>query len=92
MGGERAPLYSDPAVAELRGWLGLYEPDRPERLDTAYFKRPEPEELLYDEIEAIWAAVSERDDWTPFDEKIHRIRTAGGAYGSAKPNLNSPSR
>jgi len=90
MGGDRAPLYSGPAAAELRGWFGLYEPDRPERLDTAYFKRPEPEELLYDEIEAIWAVVSERDDWSLFDEKIHKIRTAGRAYGPAQPKLNSP--
>ena len=90
MGGERAPLYSGPAAAELRGWFGLYEPDRPERLDTAYFKQPEPEELLYDEIETIWAAVSERDDWAAFDEKIHKIRTAGGAYGLAQPVVNSP--
>ena len=80
MGGPRAPLYSGPAVAELRGWFGAYEPDRPERLDNVYFRRPEPEELLYDEIEAIWADIAERDDWSSFQAKIASIRAAGGAY------------
>ncbi|MEM8800678.1 MAG: protein adenylyltransferase SelO family protein, partial [Pseudomonadota bacterium] len=33
--------------------------------------------LLYDEIEAIWGAIAERDDWTPLYEKITQIRTFG---------------
>ena len=85
MGGPRAHLYAGAAVAELRGWFGLYEPDRPERVDQAYFKRPEPEELLYDEIETLWADIALRDDWSAFGQKIHRIRTAGEAYGLAQP-------
>jgi uncharacterized protein YdiU (UPF0061 family) len=85
MGGPRAHLYAGAAAAELRGWFGLYEPDRPERVDQAYFKRPEPEELLYDEIETLWSDVAERDDWSAFEQKIHRIRTAGRAYGLAQP-------
>ena len=85
MGGPRAHLYSGAAVAELRGWLGVYEPDRPERADQAYFKRPGPEELLYDEIETIWERINDADDWSLFDEKVHRIRTAGRAYGLAQP-------
>ena len=84
MGGPRAHLYCGAAAAELRGWLGLYEPDRPERVDDPVFKRPDPEELLYDEIEAIWAGIAEADDWSGFEQKIRRIRTAGGAYGLAQ--------
>lgn len=80
MGGPRAPSYSGAGLAELRGWFGAYEPDRPERLDEAYFARPEPEELLYDEIERIWAAIAERDDWSMFHAKIACIRAAGAAY------------
>jgi uncharacterized protein YdiU (UPF0061 family) len=80
MGGPRAHLYSGQALAELRGWLGVYEPDRPERLDDPYFRRAEPEELLYDGIEAIWADIAERDDWSSFQAKIRSIRAAGGAY------------
>jgi serine/tyrosine/threonine adenylyltransferase len=80
MGGPRAPLYSGAAAAELRGWFGAYETDRPERLDDPYFRRAEPEELLYDEIEAIWADIAERDDWLSFQSKLASIRAAGGAY------------
>ncbi len=85
MGGPRAHLYGGAAAAELRGWLALYEPDRPERVDDPVFKRPEPEELLYDEIEAIWARIAEADDWSGLEQKILRIRAAGGAYGLAQP-------
>ena len=53
--------------------------DRPERLAAAYFGEAEPEELLYDEIEALWAAIADRDDWGPFERQAgaHRGRPAG---------------
>jgi len=56
----------------MRDWtlrLEAYEPDRPERRDAI----GEPCDLLYDEIEAIWAAIDERDDWGPLEEKLTRI-------------------
>jgi uncharacterized protein YdiU (UPF0061 family) len=81
MGGPRAHLYRGQAMGELRGWLGAYQADRPERLDHAYFSRAEPEELLYDEIEGIWADVSERDDWGLFEAKVGSIRAAAEACG-----------
>jgi uncharacterized protein YdiU (UPF0061 family) len=81
MGGARAPSYAGSAMGELRGWFGLYQTDRPQRLEHPYFERAEPEELLYDEIETIWAAIAERDDWAPFHAKIAGIRTAGQACG-----------
>jgi uncharacterized protein YdiU (UPF0061 family) len=81
MGGPRAHLYGGAAMAELRGWFGLYETDRPERLEHPYFSGAEPEEMLYDEIEAIWTAIAERDDWAPFQVKIERVRGAGEACG-----------
>ena len=43
----------------------------------------EPEELLIDEIEALWAAIAERDDWAPFERKLTRIATARKAWGLA---------
>jgi uncharacterized protein YdiU (UPF0061 family) len=85
MGGARAHLYAGQGMGELRGWFGAYEAERPERLDHAYFRGPEPQELLYDEIEAIWAAIAERDDWAPFDAKIAGIRLAAEACGLSTP-------
>ena len=53
---------------------------RPERLASAYFAEPEPQELLYDEIEALWADIAERDDWTAFNAKLARIEAARQAW------------
>lgn len=81
MGGPRAHLYRGGAAGELRGWLGGFEPDRPERLDHPYFAGEEPEEMLYDEVETLWADIAERDDWTAFEAKVARVRAAGEARG-----------
>jgi hypothetical protein len=34
-----------------------------------------------DEVEAIWAAIAERDDWQPLADKIAALRTMGEAHG-----------
>jgi serine/tyrosine/threonine adenylyltransferase len=36
-----------------------------------------PESLVIEEVEAIWKAIDEKDDWTPFHSKIAAIRAAG---------------
>jgi uncharacterized protein YdiU (UPF0061 family) len=80
LAGPRAELYDGVAFHAFRAQLAGYETDRPERLAAAYFAGAEPEELLYDEIEAIWAAIAEHDDWSPFDAKLKRIETARQAW------------
>ena len=45
-----------------------------------HFARPEPEELLYDEIEAVWAAIADGDDWSRFHAKLAAIEAAGRAW------------
>ncbi len=58
--------YSGHAWDVLREALELYEPtDEP---------APKPCTLLIDEIETIWSAIAERDDWAPFEAKIASIR------------------
>ena len=60
--------------------------DRPVRLAAAYFAGPEPEELLYDEIETLWAAIAGDDDWGLFEAKLDRIERARRAWDlSADP-------
>ena len=83
MTGPRAPVYGGEACRAFRELLSGFEPDRPERLAHPVFQRPEPEELLIDEIEAIWAGIAEADDWSAFDAKIDRIGQAREAYGLA---------
>jgi uncharacterized protein YdiU (UPF0061 family) len=83
LAGSRAALYGGEAFADFRRRLEAYQMDRPERLGAPYFAQSEPEELLYDEIEAIWAAIAERDDWAPFNAKLERIEAARRAWGLA---------
>ena len=75
--------YEGEAFKVFRAGLGDYGMERPERLGSPYFAPAEPQELLYDEIEAIWAAIAEGDDWAPFEAKLAAIEAArqGWALG-----------
>jgi len=81
LAGPRGDLYGEAPFAEFRERLAGYTPDRPERLADAYFQGPEPEELLYDEIEAIWAPIAEADDWEPLEAKLVKLEAARLAWG-----------
>ena len=80
MAGPRAELYAKEGFAEFRGLMERAAKDRPERLDHAYFRDAEPQELLIEEIEMIWAAIAGRDDWTLFHAKLGAIEHARLAY------------
>ncbi|MBL0967588.1 MAG: YdiU family protein [Brevundimonas sp.] len=73
LSGPRAALYQSKTFADFRFALFEHEPDRPERLEAPIFARPEPEEMLIDEVETIWAAIDTDDDWEPFRSKLARI-------------------
>ncbi|HUO23340.1 MAG TPA: YdiU family protein [Caulobacteraceae bacterium] len=79
--GPRAGAYGGPAARAFRDRLAAYEAAAPERLDLPYFQAAEPEELLYDEIEAIWARIDADDDWSLFERKLARIDQARLAWG-----------
>ena len=81
LGGRRAEHYTGEAFLELRRAFAAYEPDRPERLALAYFAESEPQELLYDEIEQIWRAIADADDWSPLNAKLAGIDQARAAWG-----------
>ena len=81
LSGSRGALYQGEAAHAFRRALAAYEPDGPARLSHPYFAAPEPEELLYDEIETIWAAIDQRDDWSLFEAKLLRISQAREAWG-----------
>jgi len=81
LGGVRRDLYAGEGFAEFRRLLAAFAPDRPERLADPYFAQAEPEELLYDQIEALWAPIAESDDWSAFEAKLARIEAARVAWG-----------
>jgi uncharacterized protein YdiU (UPF0061 family) len=80
LGGVRGDLYRTEAFAPFRAAVAAYQPLRPERLQRGYFARTQPEELLYDEIEALWAPIAEADDWSGFHAKLAAIETARLAW------------
>lgn len=68
------------AEGELAETLALCQP-----LDSAhdYWDGDTPENMLIEEVETIWSAIAERDDWAPLNDKIARIRRMGEAHGTA---------
>ncbi|MCI4644035.1 MAG: YdiU family protein [Hyphomonadaceae bacterium] len=75
----QAELYAASDFAPVRTELFARQPDRPERLDHAYFQKPRPVSLVIDEIEALWAPIAEADDWSLFEAKLAAIEDVGRA-------------
>lgn len=81
LSGPRAKSYQGEAFDAFRFALMEHEPDRIERLEHPMFAAREPEEMLIDEVEAIWAAIADNDDWAPFQAKLDRLEAARLAWG-----------
>ncbi|MBC1183636.1 YdiU family protein [Brevundimonas sp. WCHBH090558] len=81
LSGPRAKLYQGEAFDAFRFALMEHEPDRIERLEHPMFAAREPEEMLIGEVEAIWAAIADADDWAPFQAKLDRLEAARLAWG-----------
>jgi uncharacterized protein YdiU (UPF0061 family) len=80
LSGPRAKSYQGEAFDAFRFALMAHEPDRIERLEHPMFAAREPEEMLIDEVETIWAAI-DASDWTPFHAKLDRLEAARVAWG-----------
>ena len=67
------------AQGNLAEALEGYEP-----LDASheYWSEGAPESMLIDEVESLWSAIDERDDWAPLHDKVARIRRMGQALGN----------
>ncbi len=75
-----ASRYGAEAFAPVREGLMARDPDRPERLEADYFGRASPETLLIDDIESLWSAIAERDDWSAFEAKLAGFEAMRLAY------------
>ncbi len=66
------------ASGTLADALSGYEPT-----DTShpYWSDDAPQSMLVDEVEAIWSAIDERDDWQPLHGKVAALRRMGEAHG-----------
>lgn len=54
-----------------------------EPLDSShpYWADEAPQTMLVEEVETIWSAIAERDDWQPLNNKIAALRRMGDAHG-----------
>ena len=74
--GGTLPAGYGPEWDTVRMILDRYAP----RSDRAHpYWQGAPCAMLIDEVEAIWAAMSEHDDWAPFHAKVDAIRAMGAA-------------
>ena len=51
----------------------------------AYWGDSNPCSLLIEEVEAIWTAIADHDDWQPLDNKVNAIRRMGAAVEQDAP-------
>ena len=58
--------------------------------DHPYWGDAAPQSLLIEEVEAIWSAIAERDDWRPLEAKVAAIRRMGEAHGPPPPPQGHP--
>ncbi len=75
LAGPRAEHYRGGAFAAFREALDLYTCAAPEKLKHPRFAEPDPETLLIDEIETLWADIAHGDDWSAFNAKLAAIET-----------------
>lgn len=74
-------LYEKEEFAPVRDALNSATPSDPERLNSAYFSHRAPCTMLINEVEAIWAAIADNDDWSVLDQKLAAIAEMRDAYG-----------
>ncbi len=92
-----AEAYEHESFEAVRGLLAQYTPtDHAARAlaDEPYFARRRPQSMLIEEVEQLWSAIDERDDWEPLMAKVEAVRAMGRVYGhrSTEPESSLPAR
>lgn len=77
-----APHYETEGFGPVREGLFAREPAPDANLDHPYFARQTPRTMLIDEVEAIWSAIADNDDWSAFEAALAEIAEMGRAYGN----------
>lgn len=66
-----------PEFSEFRSLLA--DRTRSRQPVSAYWQKPGPCSMHIEEVESIWTAIADDDDWVPLTEKINDIREMGAA-------------
>jgi uncharacterized protein YdiU (UPF0061 family) len=74
-----ADAYASPGFAETAAALAQARPLPRSAAAERWFSRAAPVTLLIEDVEAVWAPIAERDDWSAFETKIAEIRAFGDA-------------
>ena len=86
-----AAQYDSPDFAPVRAAFAGRPLAEGVQLDHPYFSRPQPCTMLIEQVEALWAPIAERDDWSAFHAKLADIDTMRAAY-SPSPGGRGGSR
>lgn len=76
----RAGFYRGEAYEAWLETLKRHEAVRPERLDHPYFRADAPVHMTIETVEACWADIAERDDWSVFEDLRVGMAGAREAY------------
>ena len=76
-----AQFYADQGFRPIADALERYQPAEDLNLDHPYFARERPRSMLIEQMEAIWAPIAERDDWSLFQTTLAEIAEMRQAYG-----------
>ena len=63
----------------------------PGALDHPLWHADTPPSLVIDEVERVWQAIAEADDWGPLEQQVQAIRALGQALGPPPPPAGQPS-
>ncbi len=70
----QAALYVAAEFAPVRAGLdSRTRDDAAARLAHRYFQRPAPHTMLIDEVETLWSAIADKDDWSLFQAKLEQL-------------------
>jgi serine/tyrosine/threonine adenylyltransferase len=86
----QAGLYASAAFAPIRSVLEARTPVRPDRLDHAALQVPSPPTLVIEEVEALWTAIAERDDWGLLEDKLVAIEALRQGLALVPEAANTP--
>jgi hypothetical protein len=79
---QQAARYAEPAFSAIRhGLEARTNSSAATRLSHSYFQQSTPVSLVIDDVEAVWAPIAERDDWSLFEAKLSAIGALRHALG-----------
>ena len=78
---QAAEFYTRESFRAVANELEGFEPAQDVNLGHPYFRRERPRTMLIEEMEAVWAPIAERDDWSAFRGVLEEIGEMREAYG-----------